>query len=221
MPLAVPVLAAAAVRQGAHGRVPPRRQDGCPVAQRRADHPRRRVAAVARIRADERQPHVWAVAGHAGPAAGEERGGDRVQVRRRRRGRGRLRGGRRRDGLRASRPAAVTAARASCGSAASDHRRRPPPPPTPTPTTTPTTTTPTRTPARSLQLWRFVTPIFLHAGVIHIASNLVMQLRLGLYLEIEWGSLAFAQVSYSTVQQVGRWGRRFRGSGRSRSTELS
>lgn len=49
-------------------------------------------------------------------------------------------------------------------------------------------------PPRSLQLWRLVTPIFLHAGVIHLASNLVMQLRLGLYLEVEWGSLAFAQV---------------------------
>lgn len=37
------------------------------------------------------------------------------------------------------------------------------------------------------EVWRFFTPIFLHSGIIHIFTNLLMQLRLGLYLEVTWG----------------------------------
>jgi membrane associated rhomboid family serine protease len=29
------------------------------------------------------------------------------------------------------------------------------------------------------QVWRFITPIFLHAGFFHIAFNLLFQLRFG------------------------------------------
>jgi rhomboid protease GluP len=36
--------------------------------------------------------------------------------------------------------------------------------------------------------WRFVTPIFLHVGLIHIALNLSMQLRVGLQLEKSYGA---------------------------------
>lgn len=39
------------------------------------------------------------------------------------------------------------------------------------------------------QVFRFITPIFLHAGFLHIIFNLWAQLRFGLYLEREWGIL--------------------------------
>jgi len=38
------------------------------------------------------------------------------------------------------------------------------------------------------QIWRFVTPIFLHAGLIHIFFNVFAQLRFGLALERRWGT---------------------------------
>lgn len=38
-----------------------------------------------------------------------------------------------------------------------------------------------------LQLWRLVTPIFLHAGFIHLVTNLLMQLRVGVYVEQIFG----------------------------------
>jgi membrane associated rhomboid family serine protease len=44
------------------------------------------------------------------------------------------------------------------------------------------------------QIWRLFTPIFLHAGIIHLVSNLAMQLRIGLFLEFQWG-----RVKYLTV----------------------
>lgn len=36
-------------------------------------------------------------------------------------------------------------------------------------------------------IWRLITPIFLHAGFIHLFSNLFFQLRLGFSLEHRWG----------------------------------
>jgi membrane associated rhomboid family serine protease len=36
-----------------------------------------------------------------------------------------------------------------------------------------------------------VTPIFLHAGLIHLATNLLMQARLGLFIEAQWGTRVF------------------------------
>jgi len=41
------------------------------------------------------------------------------------------------------------------------------------------------------QVWRFVTPIFLHAGFIHIFFNLFAQLRFGLAMERKWGLIKF------------------------------
>ncbi|KAG7344274.1 rhomboid family protein [Nitzschia inconspicua] len=39
--------------------------------------------------------------------------------------------------------------------------------------------------------WRFITPIFLHAGVIHLASNVFIQLETGAFFEREWGSITW------------------------------
>jgi membrane associated rhomboid family serine protease len=39
------------------------------------------------------------------------------------------------------------------------------------------------------QWWRFITPIFLHAGIIHIAANLFFQIRVGFQMERDFGSL--------------------------------
>lgn len=41
------------------------------------------------------------------------------------------------------------------------------------------------------QIWRFITPIFLHAGILHLLVNLIAQLRFGLYLERKWGTVLF------------------------------
>jgi len=40
-------------------------------------------------------------------------------------------------------------------------------------------------------VWRLITPIFLHAGFIHILSNLFFQLRFGYVLELRWGIIRF------------------------------
>ncbi|KAH7132535.1 rhomboid family membrane protein [Dendryphion nanum] len=47
------------------------------------------------------------------------------------------------------------------------------------------------------QWWRFITAMFLHAGVIHIAFNMLLQLTLGRDMEKELGSLRFALVYFS------------------------
>lgn len=44
------------------------------------------------------------------------------------------------------------------------------------------------------QWWRFVVPIFLHAGLIHIAFNMLLQLTLGRDMEKAIGSLRFILV---------------------------
>ena len=41
------------------------------------------------------------------------------------------------------------------------------------------------------QWWRFITPIFLHAGIIHIGFNLLLQLKLGTELEKGIGHIRF------------------------------
>jgi len=47
------------------------------------------------------------------------------------------------------------------------------------------------------QWWRFIVPIFLHAGIIHIAFNMLLQLTLGRDMEKEIGSLRFTLVYFS------------------------
>jgi len=39
--------------------------------------------------------------------------------------------------------------------------------------------------------WRFVSAMFVHAGVLHIVINLIAQVRLGVMLEREWGRIKF------------------------------
>ena len=48
------------------------------------------------------------------------------------------------------------------------------------------------------QWFRFVVPIFLHAGIIHIAFNMLLQLTLGREMEKEIGSLRFLLVYMSS-----------------------
>lgn len=40
-------------------------------------------------------------------------------------------------------------------------------------------------------VWRLITPIVLHAGFIHLFSNLFFQLRMGCSLELRWGPVKF------------------------------
>jgi membrane associated rhomboid family serine protease len=47
------------------------------------------------------------------------------------------------------------------------------------------------------QWWRFITPIFLHAGIIHIGFNMLLQMTLGRDMEKEIGSLRFTLVYFS------------------------
>ena len=42
-----------------------------------------------------------------------------------------------------------------------------------------------------LQLWRLVTPCFLHAGVVHIGMNGLIQFRIGVAKEWDWGTKKF------------------------------
>lgn len=39
--------------------------------------------------------------------------------------------------------------------------------------------------------WRFISAIFLHAGILHILLNLIAQVRLGISLERQWGRIKF------------------------------
>ena len=39
--------------------------------------------------------------------------------------------------------------------------------------------------------WRLMTPILLHAGVIHLFCNVAVQLELGVFFEREWGSMTW------------------------------
>lgn len=48
------------------------------------------------------------------------------------------------------------------------------------------------------QWFRFIVPVFLHAGIIHITFNMLLQLTLGKDMEREIGSLRFALVYFSS-----------------------
>jgi membrane associated rhomboid family serine protease len=47
------------------------------------------------------------------------------------------------------------------------------------------------------QWWRFITPVFLHAGLVHIGFNMLLQLTLGRDIEKEIGSLRFLLVYFA------------------------
>lgn len=42
--------------------------------------------------------------------------------------------------------------------------------------------------------WRLLTPMLLHAGLIHLAVNVLIQLRVGVMLELEWGLKRYAAI---------------------------
>lgn len=52
--------------------------------------------------------------------------------------------------------------------------------------------------AQPTQWYRFIIPMFLHAGIIHIAFNMLLQLTLGREMEQEIGPLRFALVYLSS-----------------------
>jgi len=46
-------------------------------------------------------------------------------------------------------------------------------------------------PARRLELWRYLTYMFIHSGKLHLAFNVLAQLALGIPLEMVHGKLRF------------------------------
>ena len=47
--------------------------------------------------------------------------------------------------------------------------------------------------------WRLMTPILLHAGVIHLFCNVAVQLELGVFFEREWGSMTWLLIYLSSA----------------------
>jgi membrane associated rhomboid family serine protease len=47
------------------------------------------------------------------------------------------------------------------------------------------------------QWWRFIVPIFLHGGIVHIGFNMLLQLTLGRDIELQVGTLRFLLVYFS------------------------
>jgi len=54
-------------------------------------------------------------------------------------------------------------------------------------------------------VWRLLTPIFLHAGILHLATNMFMLLRFGYVLEDRWGTLKFGLVYLLTGINASLW----------------
>jgi len=48
------------------------------------------------------------------------------------------------------------------------------------------------------EVWRLVTPIILHAGLLHLVSNMFFQLRFGFVLEVRWTTARFAKIYFLT-----------------------
>lgn len=47
--------------------------------------------------------------------------------------------------------------------------------------------------------WRLITPIFLHAGVVHLFCNIAVQLDIGAFFEREWGSHTWLAIYLSSA----------------------
>lgn len=48
------------------------------------------------------------------------------------------------------------------------------------------------------QWWRFITPIFLHSGLVHIGFNLLLQIKLGGTIETQIGHLRFSFIYFAS-----------------------
>lgn len=63
------------------------------------------------------------------------------------------------------------------------------------------------------QWWRFIVPIFLHAGILHIGFNLLVQLRLGAQVEMDIGVLLFVPIYFAAGIGGFLFGGNFAGAG--------
>jgi len=55
------------------------------------------------------------------------------------------------------------------------------------------------------QVWRLLTSIILHAGILHILSNVFIQLRFGYTLELRWGWPKFVMIYILTGISASLW----------------
>jgi membrane associated rhomboid family serine protease len=46
------------------------------------------------------------------------------------------------------------------------------------------------------QVFRFITPVFLHAGIFHLLVNVLAEWRFGLYVERKWGTLRYVVIYF-------------------------